>query len=221
MTQRYVDTANIKIAIVDDHTLFRRGLAKLINHFNGYTVMYDLDNGRELQKVLEDKGDIDLVLLDVNVPVMSGYEIAGWMREHYPEIRILAVSMENKEDSICRMLDAGARGYILKDAETSELKDALDNITHKGYYHSELVCASFFNRIHKKTDTSISHNLNNREMEFLKLACSDFTYKEIADKMHLAPRTIDGYRESLFEKLHVKSRVGLVMYAIKNNLVIL
>lgn len=206
-----------QVALVDDHKLFRRGLAELINDFHGYSVIYDLDNGKELQETLEKGITPDVVLLDINLPSMNGYQIAGWLQENYPHIRVMAVSMDNKEQSILRMIKAGARGYILKDADPEELKSALDAVVNKGYFHSELVSASFFNNLQKNGESA--HNLNSKEIEFLALACSDLTYKEIADKMNLAPRTIDGYREALFQKLNVKSRVGLAIYAIKNNLI--
>ena len=207
----------IHVAIIDDHKLFRKGLAELINAFPGYKVIHDLDNGYELQEALNKGIQIDIVVLDVNIPLISGHEIALWLNEFYSSVRILAVSMDNKEQSILKMIKAGAKGYILKDADPSELKIALDAVVNKGYYHSELVSASFFNNAQKKQDSALQ-NINNREAEFLELACSELTYKEIADKMNLAPRTIDGYREALFQKLNVKSRVGLAMYVIKNNL---
>lgn len=209
----------IKVALVDDHKLFRKGLAELINDFPGYVVVYDFDNGAELQKKIGSREDPDVVLLDINMPEMGGYETAIWLKEFYPRVRILALSMNGNEQSIIRMLKAGARGYILKDADPSELQKALDDIVQKGYHHSELVTSTLFNNIQDPTGKGRFRNLNVKEMEFLALACSELTYKEIANKMNLAPRTIDGYRESLFEKLQVKSRVGLVLYAIKNKLV--
>jgi two-component system, NarL family, invasion response regulator UvrY len=215
----YSDTQmkDVKVVVVDDHKLFRRGIAELINDFQGYSVINDLNSGRELQRVLSQNAEVDIVLLDINMPEMSGYDVAVWLRENHSSIRVVAVSMDNKEQSILRMLKAGARGYVLKDADPLELRSALDAVMQKGYHHSELISASFINQIHR--DTLSGGSLNPKELEFLELACSDLTYKEIADKMNLAPRTIDGYREALFQKLHVKSRVGLAMYAIKNNLI--
>ena len=120
------------------------------------------------------------------------------------------------------MFKAGARGYILKDCEPSELKAALDSIMKKGYYYSELVTGKLIHSINKLDEDGDVRNLSplsEREIQFLKFACTEMTYKEIADKMFLSPRTIDGYRDALFEKLNLKTRVGLVMYAIKNGIV--
>lgn len=214
----HVQTGNTKIVLVDDHKLFRKGLAELINAIPGYGVVADLNSGVELQNAMNKGIDPQLALLDINIPVMDGFKIAAWLKDSYPSVRVLAVSMDNNEQSILRMIKAGARGYILKDADPDELKNALDAVVNKGYYHSELVSASFFNSAHNESHTK-EIAPSNKELEFLELACSDLTYKEIADRMNLAPRTIDGYREALFQKLNVKSRVGLAIYAIKNNLI--
>lgn len=210
---------NTKVTLVDDHKLFRKGLAELINDFPGYTVIGDFDNGKALQRTLGSTEHPDIALLDINMPEMGGYETALWLKECHPQIKILALSMNGNESSILRMVQAGARGYILKDADPSELQLALDSIVHKGYFHSELVSTTLMNNFQHHPDDQAASDLNEKEMKFLELACSELTYKEIADKMNLAPRTIDGYRESLFEKLNVKSRVGLVLYAIKNKMV--
>lgn len=208
----------IKVILVDDHKLFRKGLAELINDFPGYTVTGDYDNGMELQHKFDGNNDADIALLDINMPEMGGHETAIWLKEFYPRVKILALSMNGNERSILRMVKAGARGYILKDADPAELKVALDSIIQKGYFHSELVSTTLLNNFQNHQENSQSQILNEKELTFLELACSELTYKEIADKMNLAPRTIDGYREALFQKLNVKSRVGMVLYAIKNNL---
>lgn len=206
----------VPVAIVDDHKLFRRGLSELVSDFPGYVVICDVGNGAELQKFLA-KGTLpEIILLDINMPDMNGYEIAAWLTENYPFVRVIAVSMDNREQSILRMVRAGARGYILKDADPQEVHTALDAVIQKGYHHSELLTATFMSQAHRSGN---GVSLNRKESEFLELACSDLTYKEIADRMNLAPRTIDGYRETLFQKLNVKSRVGLAIYAIKNNLI--
>ncbi|WP_224994838.1 response regulator transcription factor [Cesiribacter sp. SM1] len=214
-----VTTKNINVALVDDHKLFRKGLAELIRDFPGYSVLYDFDSGWDLQKAFTREPLPDIVLLDVNMPEMSGFELALWLKDAYPQIRILALSMNGHEGSIIRMIKAGARGYILKDADPLELKQALDHLVHKGYYHSELVSATLMHNLQGNDEQGNAEQLTEKETRFLALACSELTYKEIADRMNLAPKTIDGYRESLFAKLSVKSRVGLVLYAIKHQLI--
>ncbi len=210
------------IVLVDDHVLLRNGLASLVKNL-GHDVLFEADNGREFIKKLSSILLPDLVLLDINMPEIDGYATAQWLKTNYPDIKILALSMYDNENSIIRMLKSGAKGYILKDSEPTELKAAIDAIISKGYYYSDLVSGKLIHAINKiddeGSDVHTMNNLNDRETDFLKYACTELTYKEIADKMFVSPRTIDGYRDALFEKLHVKTRVGLVMYAIKNGVV--
>lgn len=211
-----------KIALVDDHVLIRNGLAGLISSFEGYTVIFQADNGEEFIAQLNHASLPDIVLLDINMPRKDGFETALWLKGHYPEIKILALSMYDNETAIIRMIKNGAGGYILKDAEPAELKAALHSLQEKGFYYSELVTGHLVHTISKMGDDAKiggSFQLNEREIEFLKYACTELSYKEIADKMFLSPRTIDGYRDALFEKLEIRSRVGLVIYAIKNRIV--
>lgn len=218
-SQAVANNKNIKVALVDDHRLFRKGLAELIHNFPGYAVMYDFDSGWELQQTLTTQALPDIVLLDINMPDMSGFEVALWLKESFPRIKVMALSMYGHEISIIRMIKAGARGYILKDADPAELKMSLDHIVQKGFFHSELVSSTLIHNLQGNPEQVQAGQLTEKEARFLELACSELTYKEIADRMSLAPRTIDGYRESLFEKLNVKSRVGLVLYAIKHQLI--
>ncbi|MBA3705069.1 MAG: response regulator transcription factor [Bacteroidetes bacterium] len=212
--------AEIKVIIVDDHKLFRKGMAGLLGNFKNCKVISEANNGEELAQQISAANCPDIVILDINMPVMDGYETAAWLKKNFPKVKILALSMNDSEEAIIKMLRAGANGYILKDAEPEELHIALEELTNKGFYHSDMVSGALLNNIYKESDTTIKNNelpeLNERENEFLKFACTELTYKEIADKMFVAPRTVDGYREALFEKLNVKNRVGLVLYAIKH-----
>lgn len=211
------------IALVDDHVLLRRGLANLIRNFGGYAISIEALNGKDLIRQLCPHCLPDLVLLDVNMPEMDGYDTALWLKCNYPEIKTLALSMYDTDNSIIRMLKNGVKGYILKDVEPAELKLALDSIIHKGFYYSEMVTGKLIHTINTldQPEQTVRHlfTLNDRELEFLRLVCTEYTYKEIAVQMYLSPRTIDGYRDSLFEKLNVKTRIGLVMYAIRNGIV--
>lgn len=214
-------TEPIKIALVDDHKLFRKGMVELINGFPGFTVMGEANNGLEFTQILSADSAPDIVVLDITMPLMDGYETALWLKQHYPEIKVLALSMYDHEEAIIKMLKLGAKGYILKDADPSELKNALHDVAKKGFYYSELVSGALVHNIHNsaKDHRTGVVPLNDRETEFLCLACTELTYKEIADKMCLATRTIDGYREALFDKLQVKNRIGLVLYAIRHGIV--
>ncbi len=209
------------IALADDHILLRNGLASLVTSL-GHSVLFEADNGQQLTEKIKSH-EPELVLMDINMPQMDGYATTQWLKENHLDVKVLALSMYDNEASIIRMLKCGAKGYILKDSDPAELKDAIDAVLTKGYYYSDLVSGKLINAINKieyqGTDVNTLNNLNERETDFLKYACTEMTYKEIADKMFVSPRTIDGYRDALFEKLHVKTRVGLVIYAIKNGIV--
>jgi len=210
-----------KIILVDDHILLRRGLADLVRNL-GYNVLWEANNGKEFCEKLDSKNLPDLVLLDINMPQMDGYETALWIKKNHPEIKVLALSMYDDENAVIRMLKNGARGYILKDTEPAELKSAIEAILTKGFYYSEMVTGRLMHTISgsddEKQSTQQLLNLTEREIEFIKLACTEMTYKEIADHMHLSPRTVDGYRDTLFQKLGLKTRTGLAVYAIKNGI---
>jgi DNA-binding NarL/FixJ family response regulator len=207
------------LAIVDDHLLFGSSLAKLINSFDDFTVQFMARNGVDLQKELAKQNAMpDIILLDHNMPVMNGYETVKWLTENHPEIKVLALSVENNEKTILKMIREGAKGYFLKDIHPDDLKEALYIVMDKGYYYSEQVTASMVNALHPNSQDS-RVKLKENERTFMQLACSEMTYKEIADVMNLSPKTIDGYRQELFNKLRIKNRVGLVIYALKNNVV--
>lgn len=210
------------IALADDHVLLRIGLAQLIESL-GFTVIFQADDGKECIEKISSGAAPEVILMDINMPQMDGYATTQWLKENHPDVKVLALSMYDNEASIIRMLKCGAKGYILKDSEPAELKAAIDAVLTKGYYYSDLVSGKLINAINKMEDggseVNTLVNLNERETDFLKYACTEMTYKEIADKMFVSPRTIDGYRDALFEKLQVKTRVGLVMYAIKNGIV--
>lgn len=211
-----------KVVLADDHVLLRNGLANLVKNL-GYNVLFEADNGKDFQAKLNKDDLPDLVLMDINMPQLDGYETTLWLKRNYPDVKVLALSMYDDENAIIRMLKNGAKGYILKDTEPSELRMAMDAVLTKGFYYSEMVTGRLIHTLNTMDeDNSTAKNmagLTEREIEFLKLAATEMTYKEIAEQMHLSPRTIDGYRDALFEKLDLKSRVGLVLFAIKNGIV--
>jgi two-component system, NarL family, invasion response regulator UvrY len=209
------------IALVDDHILLRNGLSAIIKSL-GYAVLFEADNGEDCCKKIDDASPPDIVLLDINMPVMDGYETCRRLKKDHPGIKVLALSMYDNENAIITMLKCGAKGYILKDSDPMQLKAALHDLEHKGYYYSDLVNGKLIHAINQLEENEAAKNaiqFSEREKEFLKFTCTELTYKEIADKMFVSHRTIDGYRDALFEKLHIKTRVGLAMYAIKSGLV--
>ena len=154
--------------------------------------------------------------MDINMPILNGIETTEWIRENYPEVNVMALSVEDEDYTILKMLKAGAVGYLLKDTEKIILEKALIEIVENGFYHTKNVTNILMNSISGNEIKEIV--FKERELVFMKLACTELTYKEIADKMCLSPKTIDGYRNTLFSKLNVKNRVGLVMYAVKNKI---
>ncbi|MBN9382111.1 MAG: response regulator transcription factor [Chitinophagaceae bacterium] len=212
----------IKIGIIDDHNLFRKGLIKLINlgdKHNKYTILFEAANGQDLKDKLKKKLLPDIVLMDIDMPDMDGYEAVAWLRKFYPEVNILVVTMFGTEASILKMLRLGVKGYISKDIEIEDLHNALLAIESKGFYYSDLVASVMAQEIQSKHIQSASgtpSELSENEREFVKLACTDMTYTQIAEKMNLSPKTIEGYREALFSRFNVKSRVALAMHAVKS-----
>lgn len=209
------------IAMADDHILLRNGLAGLIESFGDYKIVLQANNGKELTQKIGAMPMPDLVLLDISMPEMDGFATAAWLKKNYPNIKVLALSMMDHEDAIVQMIRNGARGYVLKDAEPEELRNALYNIIHKGFHYSELVSGKLVYKLQNidQSNSLKGISLTEREKEFLPYTCTELTYKEIAHKMGLSNRTVDGYRDDLFDKLGVKSRVGLALYAIKMGLV--
>lgn len=211
-----------KVILVDDHVLLRDALAGLINSFDECQVIAVAGNGTELIKEIEQGSLPDLVVLDLNMPVMDGYETARWLQEFYPDIKILTLTMYDSEIALIRLLQIGVRGFLKKDIHPAELKAALSAVGNDGYYYSHNTTgklASLFHKNHTNHCSMGRSMMNQTEIEFLRMASTDMTYKEIAQKMNMTPRAIDGYRDSLFDKLEVKSRVGLAIYAVKNGIV--
>jgi DNA-binding NarL/FixJ family response regulator len=210
-----------RIALVDDHALLRSGLAALLSSFPGYTVLFEADNGKDFIEQLNVHPDPDIVLLDITMPEMNGFETAAWIKAKKPNIKILVLSMMDNDTAIISMLKSGARGYVLKDSKPAVFKQALEDIRDKGFFMNELVSNKMLNYVkgeeagHK---TSVISDLTEREVHFLKMSCTEMTYKEIAAEMELSPRTVEGYRDELFKKLDVQSRVGLVLFAVKHGL---
>jgi len=202
-----------KIMCVDDSPTIRM-LVKQNLVPEGFDIVEATDGQDGLNKL---SSDIALFLVDVNMPVMNGIETTEWIVENYPQVHVMALSVEDADGTILKMLKAGAVGYLLKDTKKEILEKALLEMMDNGFYHTKNVTTLLLDSVSgKKERNNLAFKEN--EITFMKLACSELTYKEIADKMFLSPKTIDGYRDSLFTKLNVRNRVGLVMYAIKNKI---
>jgi DNA-binding NarL/FixJ family response regulator len=210
-------TKSLKIALVDDHHLFRKGMVELINDFSGFEVVYEAENGKDFIQKLSPDHLPDIVLLDISMPVMDGFETAAWLERRYPELKILALTMHNDDETVLKMLNAGVNGYVLKNADPAELKLALKTLDKEGSYYSSRITEILVKNFHKKKEVHVE--LSEREVEFLKLACTELPYKSFAPLLKVHPRVVEAIREAMFKKLNVVTRVGLVMYAIRKGIV--
>ena len=212
----------IHVALADDHILLRNALASLIDRFENCKVVMQASNGKELTTAITKDDLPDVVLLDLNMPEMNGFETATWLRDNYPSIQVLMLTMYDSELTLIRLLQAGVKGFLKKDIHPSELKYALHSVIENGYYYSHNATGKLLNlfRINAASGSILDKSmLTEIEIKFLQLSCSELTYKEIAQEMKLNPRGVDNLRDNLFTKLEVKSRVGLAMYAIRHGLV--
>jgi len=212
----------IRVALADDHILLRDALASLINTFENCTVIFKASNGKEAVERIQNNQIPDVLILDLNMPLMDGYQTSCWLHEHYPKIHVLMLTMYDTDLTLIRLLQAGVRGFLKKDVHPDELRFAIRSVKESGYYYSHNVTGKLVNMFRGTTDDSSikrSGLLNEQELQFLKLCCTENTYKEIATEMGLSPRTVDNLRDQLFARLELKSRVGLAMYAIRHGLI--
>lgn len=213
----------IRVALADDHVLLRNALASLINNFEDCSVIIEANNGSSLIQQLQNGLTPDVVLLDLNMPNMDGIETAKWIQVHQPEVHVLMLTMYDSELALIRLLKAGVKGFLKKDIHPEELKFAIQSVVQSGFYYSHSATGKLVNLFRKQADGSglslEKSILSETDIRFLQFACTEMTYKEIAQKMGLNPRAVDNLRDSLFHKLIIKSRVGLAMYAIRHGLV--
>jgi DNA-binding NarL/FixJ family response regulator len=212
----------IKLGIIDDHKIFRNGLKATLEDCENFDLILEASNGKELIGLLATKSP-DVLLMDIKMPEMDGIQTTTYVHEHFKHIKILALSMFNEDKYIVDMMKAGASGYLLKNAEPEEIIEAISTVYNKGFYFNEHLSITLIkqlvvndhadNTLHNKAD------LNEREVEVLKLVCQEYSNQEIADKIFLSVRTVEGYRARLFEKTCSKNLVGLVIYAIKREII--
>ena len=224
------DKNTVNLGIVDDHNLFRKGLIKLINmgdENKKYNILFEAESGLDLKEKLHEKGLPDILLMDIDMPDMNGYEAVEWLQRVHPSVNVLIISMFETEEAVLRMLRLRVKGYLSKDIEVEDMHMALESVLHNGYYYSDFA-SNIFSQTFTPPGTDVQVNttrpepkdfLSQKERDFLQFVCSDLTYQQIADKMFLSAKTIDGYREALFQKCKVKSRVALALYAVKHGIV--
>jgi DNA-binding NarL/FixJ family response regulator len=204
-----------RIGLVDDHQLFLKSLQLMLESFGNYEVVVEALNGESLKtKISSLATPPDLMLIDVNMPVLDGIATSKWLTEKYPAMKLVALSMNDTDTAIIEMFKAGCCAFLLKDTHPTELEKALKEVIIKGYYNADASNINF-RRLLMKSNETPEIIMTEKEKIFLSYACSELTYKQIAAKMNLSERTIDGYRESLFHKFQVQSRVGLCLEALR------
>lgn len=204
-----------RIGLVDDHQLFLKSLQLMLESFGNYEVVVEALNGESLKgKINSLATPPDLMLIDVNMPVLDGIATSKWLNEKYPAMKLVALSMNDTDTAIIEMFKAGCCAFLLKDTHPTELEKALKEVVTKGYYNADASNINF-RRLLVKSNETPEIVMTEKENIFLSFACSELTYKQIAAQMNLSERTIDGYRESLFHKFQVQSRVGLCLEALR------
>ncbi len=206
----------ITIALADDHTLFRSGLAALLSEFPEIQIVFQAGNGHELQQQINKQCLPDVILMDINMPIMDGRSTTAWLKTNHPTIKVIALSMFNDEKEVINMLRSGATAYLLKESDPRQLVEAITAVHQQGVYFNEMVSGRL---LHAVLHQPPKENFSARELEFFSHCCTELSYKEIASKMNVSVRTVDNYRDALFLKLNIHSRTGLVLYCIKNHLV--
>lgn len=215
------------IALIDDHHLMRTGLAATVNGLGDFQVTMEAGNGREL--ILElakasasDTALPDIAIVDLNMPVMDGYETIAWLRTHAPTVLPLALTFDATEDAMVKAVRAGARGFLLKNTRPAVLKNALESILLTGYYYTDDTHDMMHRHLEMRSREErerdhVLEQITQRELEFLLLVCdeAEYTYEEIGERMGVHRRTVDNFRIGLFEKFHIKSKTGLVLFALR------
>lgn len=209
-----------KVALVDDHKIFGDSLASLINEFDGFAVGWSAQDGRRAIELMQQADNLpDIVLLDIVMPGMSGLEVAKWIFENKKEIKVLALTMEEDDNSVIQMLQYGVKGYLLKSIGAEELQTALRQVVKYGYYYTPIITSNIHKHVEKKIQNGKAPELTDRERELLNYLCTEMPYAEISKKMFLSESTVDTYRARLFEKFDIKNRIGLILKAVNMGIV--
>jgi DNA-binding NarL/FixJ family response regulator len=214
--------SKIKIAIADDYKIYRDGLKVGLSADDNMDIIGEADNGEDLMKALETLSP-DVIIMDLKMPIMDGMEATKLVRKKYPAIKVLVVTMYDDDKFIIHLMENGANGYLLKNAEPDEIRRSIYAVHENGYYFNDLVNKALLKKLVLKNNFKPSFNQNidltEREQEVLKLICSEKTAAEIGKEIFLSPRSVEGIRQRLIEKIGVRNTAGLVMFAVKNGIV--
>ena len=211
----------IKLALADDHMLFRQGLIALLNDYEELKIVTEVPNGRELLQSLREK-PVDVAIVDYEMPEMDGLETTRQIRLKYPDTKIISLTMHNSEELIMQLLDKGSNGFLLKDFDSEKVVDAIYAVIENGYYFNDHISKDMLHHVMKnkklKPRFGISA-LTDKEIQIIRLICEEKTNKEISEILNLSPRTVEGSRAKIIAKINVKNTAGIVLYAIKNNII--
>jgi DNA-binding NarL/FixJ family response regulator len=213
----------IKIALADDQILFREGIASIIKNENDFSLVMEADNGLDFLAKIKSTSELpDILLMDMEMPGMDGMQLNDEIRKKYPSIKVIVLSVHAKERLIARMIQAGASGYLLKNCNKDELLTAVRNVYNNGFYITPNVIQALQSpQANAKGVTNIQSipiDLSQREIEVLKLICEEFSNAEIADKLFISVRTVDGHRNNLLAKTGCHNTAGLVLFAVKHHI---
>lgn len=205
------------IVIVDDHLLIAKAIEGIISNFEDFEVIDVAENGKDMiDKFESDKKIPDIILLDISMPIMDGFETALWLKKNHPNIKVMALSMQGDDNSVIKMIKNGAKGYLLKNTHPKDLETALIKLSNDGFFYPDWASKVIFSNMADEKNNEKKKKISEREKEFLTYTVTELSYKEIAEKMCCSPRTVESYRDQLCEKFDLKTRVGLAVFAIKN-----
>jgi DNA-binding NarL/FixJ family response regulator len=211
----------ITIAIADDYKIYRDGLKLCLSADSNLQILFDVDNGEELMEALKTQQP-DIIIMDLNMPLLDGMEATKQISKKYEQIKVLVITMYENDKFIINLMENGAHGYLLKNAEPKEIIKAIYAVHENGYYFNDLVNKALLKKLVMKNNLkpSFNHNieLTEREQEVLKMICEEKTAAEIGKEIFLSPRSVEGIRTRLIEKVGVRNTAGLVMFAVKNGL---
>lgn len=211
----------IKIMIADDHDLFREGLAMVLSKVDHFVLTGTATNGTELLKLVK-QNPPDVILMDINMPLKNGIETTAQLMREHPQIKVLALTMYSDDHHILEMLNAGAYGYLVKNADKFELIEGIEAVYDNQNYYCKETTVHMAQLIARKTNAcsqAMSPLFNERDIEIIKLLCLEKTAQEISEIVFLSRRTVEGYKAKIMEKMRVKNTAGIIVYALKNNIV--
>lgn len=214
----------IKVAIADDHKIFRSGVINTLTPYDNINVVFEAEDGEHLLEIMQEQQP-DVILMDLKMPKMDGIQATIKVKEKYPDVKVIILTMYEDDNFIVHLVENGANAYLLKNAEPEEIYEAICTTFDKGFYFNENVNLALLKKVLHKNKQQFKPTFKNevqlsdRELEVLKLICNEFTTQEISEQIFLSPRTVEGLRQKLLEKLNVKNTVGLVLYAFRNGLI--